>query len=278
MQTVAILGAGELGGTIARTLACRDLVTRIVLIDKAASVAAGKALDIRQSGPLERFETRLEGTDDLTAIMGAAIVVLADEHGAGEWTGDAALQLLGRVQEYSPRSVIIAAGASQRDVLRMAVTERDLAAVRLIGSAPVAATGAARALTAIEACASATDVSLSVIGAPPGWVVAWSEGSIAGSTIVQAMSPAAIGRVEARLRASWPPGAYALASAATAVVHAALTASHRRLSCFVADLEQPRRSRFIALPALLGPGGLQATHMPALGPRERVALDALLGA
>ena len=66
MQTVAILGAGELGGAVGRALACRDLVSRIVFIDKSATVAAGKALDIRQCGPVEGFDTRLDGTEDLT--------------------------------------------------------------------------------------------------------------------------------------------------------------------------------------------------------------------
>ena len=82
MQTVAILGAGELGGAVGRALACRDLVSRIVFIDKSATVAAGKALDIRQSGPVEGFDTRLDGTDDLTSIIGASVVVLADDHDA----------------------------------------------------------------------------------------------------------------------------------------------------------------------------------------------------
>ena len=47
MHTVAILGAGDLGGALARTLATRDAVSHIVLIDEAGAVAAGKALDIR---------------------------------------------------------------------------------------------------------------------------------------------------------------------------------------------------------------------------------------
>ena len=128
MQTVAILGAGELGGAVGRALACRDLVSRIVFIDKSAAVAAGKALDIRQSGPVEGFDTRLDGTDDLTSVIGASVVVLADEHEAGDWTGEAALQLLGRVHAYNPRALIVAAGARQRDVLRLAVTELGLAA------------------------------------------------------------------------------------------------------------------------------------------------------
>lgn len=276
MQTVAILGAGELGGAVGRALACRDFASRIVFIDKSAGVAAGKALDIRQSGPVERFDTRLEGTDDVTSVIGAAVVVLADEHGAGEWTGDAALQLLGLIRDYNPRALIVAAGATQRDVLRLAVTEAGIAPTRAVGSAPTAASGAARALIALEAGCSATDVSLCVVGAPPGWVIAWADGSVAGSPLVRILAPPAVARIEARLRASWPAGPHALGSAAAAVIHAAWTGSHRQFSCFVGDLREPRRSTFIALPVVLGPAGVHRVDVPQLAPREQVALDALL--
>jgi malate dehydrogenase len=276
MQTVAILGAGELGGALGRALACRDLVTRIVFVDKSAAVAAGKALDIRQSGPVEGFDTRLDGTDDLSSVIGASVVVLADEHGSGEWTGDAALQLLNRVHAYNTGALIIAAGATQRDALRLAVIEGGLPPARVVGSAPTAATGAARALVALEAGCSAADVSVSVVGAPPGWVIAWADGSVAGSPLTRVLTPPAIARIEARLRASWPMGPHALGSAATAVIHAARTGSHRQFSCFVGDLREPRRSTFVALPVVLGPAGVRRVDVPQLAPREQVALDALL--
>jgi len=86
MQTIAILGAGAVGGAVARALACLDLVPRITIVDESGAVASGKALDIRQSGPIEGFDTRLDGTEDLTSVIGASVVVLADEHGTGEWT------------------------------------------------------------------------------------------------------------------------------------------------------------------------------------------------
>ena len=63
MSTVAILGAGELGGAIAHALAARGSVSRVLLIDPHGQVAAGKALDIQQAGAITGFHTRLEGTD-----------------------------------------------------------------------------------------------------------------------------------------------------------------------------------------------------------------------
>ena len=79
MSTVAIIGAGDIGAACARALAARDRFQRIVLIDDVA--AAGKALDIQQSGSIDLFHTRLSGTADLTLAISADVCVIADRVG-----------------------------------------------------------------------------------------------------------------------------------------------------------------------------------------------------
>ena len=91
MHTVAILGAGPLGGALARTLAARDAVSRVVLIDAASDVARGKALDIRQAGPVEAYGTAVEGSERIDAVAEADAIVAADRHREGAWSGDPAL-------------------------------------------------------------------------------------------------------------------------------------------------------------------------------------------
>jgi malate dehydrogenase len=276
MQTVAILGAGELGGLTARALACRNAVARIVLVDEAGAVAAGKALDILQSGPLEGFDTRLDGTSDIGTVAGASVIVLADAHGAGEWLRDEGLALVRRAHALSPRSVIVAAGAAQRDLLAACAAEGGVPVARLVGSAPVAASAAARALAALESNRAAPDISVTMVGAPPRWVAVWSAATAAGLPLADLLNAGQLARIDARLRASWPPGPYPLASAAAAVVQAIVTASNRRWCCFVADRARPGRPVFAALPAALGPEGVRSIDLPPLGPRERVALDEVL--
>lgn len=270
MQTVAILGAGELGGAVARSLAAADVARQVVLVDKTASVASGKALDILQSGPIEGFHTRLSGSSE-PAVSGASVVILADEHGGREHTGDAAIALLRRALERSPRAVVVAAGATQLATLEDA---RELAvpSSRLIGSAPLAAQSIACALTAMELDASAADVSMAVVGVPPAWVIAWADATLAGSPLTPLLTPPQTLRIEARVRARWPPGVNALAASATAVVRAIDSGSHRRLTCFVARDGAYERRPFAALPVTLGPGGVVEVHVPPLSARERVAL------
>ena len=52
MPFVAIIGAGPLGGALAHTLAARDRVREVRLIDDDERIAAGKAIDIRQASPV----------------------------------------------------------------------------------------------------------------------------------------------------------------------------------------------------------------------------------
>ena len=73
MATVAIVGAGDIGGACAQALAAHDRVGHILLIDAAANAAAGKALDIQQSGAISGFHARLEATGDESRAIGCAV-------------------------------------------------------------------------------------------------------------------------------------------------------------------------------------------------------------
>lgn len=272
MYQVAIFGAGDLGGALARALAAAGLVGRVTLIDDAHQVAAGKALDIRQSGPIEASDTVVDAAADIDAAGAADVLVLADRFGHGEWNGDAALQLVGRVAARSAAPVIFA-GARQHEVMALAVDELRLPIHRLIGSAPMAASAIARTLAADAAGVSPADVLVPVLGLPPGWVLAWGQATAAGAPL-DGMAPHVAARIEQALAGGWPAGPYSLASAAAAVVHAALTASRRRLSCFVAAPFGGVRPVVFAQQVQLVPGGVASVALPDLTPRQRVALEA----
>ena len=156
MSLVAIIGAGEIGGAVARTLASRARVDAVRLIDDNESVAAGKALDLMQSGPISGSDTRIDGAADLAAAAGASAIVLADPVGSAEWSGEAALALLRRLKTggYLERSVLICAGATQHALMQQGFDELGLSRRRVIGSAPESLASTARALVAIEARAA----------------------------------------------------------------------------------------------------------------------------
>jgi malate/lactate dehydrogenase len=73
----------------------------------------------------------------------------------------------------------------------------------------------------------------------------------------------------------WPPGPYALASAAARVVEALTTGSLRRYTCYVAldPRGEGTRGRVAAMPVRLGMGRIEAVLTPSLSPQERTLLE-----
>jgi malate dehydrogenase len=73
---IALIGAGQIGGTIALLAAQRE-VGEIALHDIAEGVPQGKALDIVQSTPLHGLSAKLWGTnDEASALSGADVVIV----------------------------------------------------------------------------------------------------------------------------------------------------------------------------------------------------------
>jgi malate dehydrogenase len=270
MREVAIIGAGELGGELAHVLARLDLVRTIRLIDANAPLAAGKALDIMQAAPIERYATSVAGGSDPSEAAGAEVIVIADEPG-----DDAGLKLLKRLAISSQRAPIVCAGASHCTLVESGVRERAIGRTRLLGSAPEALSAALRALVALEADTSPQNVALVVLGRPPGHIVVpWEDAAIGGLSAARVLDATARRRLAARAAPLWPPGPYALANAAAAAVKGLLGQSRRQLSVFVGpDESGGRRTRAAALPVRLGRGGIEVVVTPALNVNDQVALD-----
>ena len=72
---IALIGAGNIGGTLAHLIGLKELGD-IVLFDVFGGVAAGKALDIMQSGPVDGFDALMAGGSDYAAIKGADVVIV----------------------------------------------------------------------------------------------------------------------------------------------------------------------------------------------------------
>jgi malate dehydrogenase len=272
---IAILGAGELGATLARLIAGRDLVPRVMLIDDAGEVAAGVALDILQAGAVARFSTQVTGTNDAGAAATATLAVIADRAGHGEWQGDAGLGLLKRLHRVAGGVPIVCGGSSQRDLVERGVRELGISRQRIIGTAPEALASALRSLVALEADGSPADVALTVLGVPPDHIVVpWEEATIGGLELVKRLDPPALRRLERRAKEIWPPGPLALAAAAGKAVEALLERTRHAVSGFTApDDAAGRRARAAAFPLRLGRDGIVAIEQPQLNPHDRIALE-----
>jgi malate dehydrogenase len=273
MSIVAIIGAGPLGSATAHKLANRSRVAEVRLIDPSEEVARGKALDIQQAGPVENFSTRLSAHGSILAAAGAQVVVIADSTSGTEHAGEAGLALLGRLQAAGITAPMVFAGATQRPLIGLVSRELHIGSNRLLGSAPYALASALRALSAVVLDASAVEISLDVFGVPPRHaVIAWHEGTISGQPLTSVMAAHEIAALSSRVNGLWPPGPYALASAAARVAEALCFGSRRRYSCFV----DARRGRIAAMPVELHPGGIKRIIEPSLSSVERTALETAL--
>jgi len=275
MREVAIVGAGELGGAVAHVLARRDAVRSIVLADESGRVAAGKALDIAQAAPVEGFATQVIGTTDLAAVAGSSVVIVAEPTARGPWTTDESLMLLKRLVQTAPRAVFLCASASSRDIVERGVRDLRIDRRRLFGTAPEALAGGVRALVALSANSSPRDVAISVLGIPPSHtVIPWQDATIGGFGLTRRLDEPARRTLAERIARLWPPGPYALASAAAALVEAMAGRSRRTASCFVVnDVGIGTRVRAVALPVRVNAAGIVEVIQPSLSVVEQVALD-----
>jgi malate dehydrogenase len=273
MREVAIVGAGELGGLVAHTIAKHEIARTVRLIDpQRARLAEGKALDIAQAAPLEGFSTSVLGTSELSTAASADLIVFAEPAASSGEAADA-IALLARVRGFAPRLPIVCADSSHLALIERA-DRLGIDRGAILGSAAEALANAVRALVALEANVSASDVVLSVLGVPPSHiVVGWEDASIGGFAATRAISEPARRRLAAKVAALWPPGVYALASAASKVIDA-MARARRIVTCFIApDVSAGRRTRTAALPVRVGPYGVIDVELPELSAGERVALD-----
>jgi malate/lactate dehydrogenase len=274
MLEVAIIGAGEIGGMLAHLLVRRALAGSVRLIDEAGRAAEGQALDIAQAASIEGSATTIVGSTEPSDAAGAAICVIADRRSSGEWAGDDGLLLLKRLTRSTPGPFIVCAGAEQRELVERGVRELFIPRTQIIGSAPEGFAAAARAIVALELDASPRDVTLSVIGVPPDRIViGWEDASVAGWAMTRVISEPVRRRLTERIGALWPPGPFALASAASKVIEAVAGHAQTVTICFVApDDSSGTRRRTAALPVKFGPSGVDVV-LPPLGVAEQVALD-----
>src|SRR5688500_13643305 len=75
-RRVTVVGAGNVGSNTARRIAEKNLADEVVMTDIVEGLPQGLALDINQSAPVEKLETRVIGTNDYADTAGSDVVVI----------------------------------------------------------------------------------------------------------------------------------------------------------------------------------------------------------
>ena len=76
MKKISLIGAGQIGGTLAHLIGIKELVDEVVLFDVASGIAKGKALDIAQSSSVDGFNVKFSGTDDYKDIKDSDVIII----------------------------------------------------------------------------------------------------------------------------------------------------------------------------------------------------------
>ena len=74
-RKISLIGAGQIGGTLAHIIALKNL-GNIVLFDVAEGIAKGKALDIAQSSGVSAFDVNITGTSNYNDIKNSDVVII----------------------------------------------------------------------------------------------------------------------------------------------------------------------------------------------------------
>ncbi len=74
-KKISLIGSGNIGGTLAHLFAMKELGD-VMLFDIAEGIPQGKALDLQQSGPVESFDVKVEGTNNYSDLKDSDVVVV----------------------------------------------------------------------------------------------------------------------------------------------------------------------------------------------------------
>ena len=171
-KKIALIGAGQIGGTLALLAASKELGD-IVLFDVQEGIGAGKALDLSQSAPVEGFNATLKGTTSYQDIAGADVVsVTAGVPRKPGMSRDDLLEINLKVMEqvgagiakYAPDAFVICI-TNPLDAMVWALQKfSGLPTAKVIGMAGVLDSSRFRFFIADELKVSVEDVSAFVLG------------------------------------------------------------------------------------------------------------------
>jgi malate dehydrogenase len=76
VKKISLIGAGQIGGTVAHLIGIKELANEVVLFDVASGIAKGKALDIAQSSSVDGFDVKFSGTDNYEDIKNSDVIIV----------------------------------------------------------------------------------------------------------------------------------------------------------------------------------------------------------
>ena len=207
---VTIVGSGFYGSTTALRVAEADIVDEVVMVDIIEDKPQGLALDMMQCRPIERFETRITGSNSYDATAGSDVCVitagLPRKPGMSRMdllevnakiVGDVTRQLV----DHSPATVLIVVSNPLDEMTALAAAASGLPRSRVMGQAGMLDTARFRHFVAERLGVPTSAVTALTLGSHGDTMVPVpSQSSVDGKPLTDVLDPSAIDEIVQRTR------------------------------------------------------------------------------
>ncbi|MEM1117893.1 MAG: malate dehydrogenase [Bacteroidota bacterium] len=170
---LTVVGAGNVGATVAECVARMDIVQHIALIDINAGVAQGKALDLMEAAPIHGFDTVIEGSDQYDVTAGSDVTVITaglprkpgmSRDDLLKVNSDIVSSVTEQVAAQSPNTILIVVSNPLDVMTYVAYMTSGFPSQRVMGMAGVLDTARYRAFLKMELGVSVRDINAMLLG------------------------------------------------------------------------------------------------------------------
>lgn len=294
---VTIVGAGNVGATCATWIASKELAD-VVLIDVMGDFAAGKALDLVESGPVLGFDLNIVGGSNYEQTADSDVVVITagvprkKDPVTGKFPSrdelvktnqDIVGEVTRQVAKYSPNSILIIVSNPLDAMCHVAFHESGFPAERVIGQAGALDTARYKTFIAMELGVSVRDVHGIVLGGHGDTMVPLPRHtSIAGIPITELIAQDKLDAIIDRTRKGGGEivgllgysGFYAPAAGTVEMIESIVRDQKRVIpSAVLLSGEYGYKGLYIGVPAILGKKGVEKIIEMQLNDEEKQMLE-----
>jgi len=291
-KKITIVGAGNVGATLAQRVAERDYAD-IVLVDVIEGLPQGKALDLLEAGPVLGYDSLIIGTNSYEETANSDIVVITSglARKPGMSRDDLVLknqeivsQVTRSVVEHSPNCIIIMVTNPLDAMAQLAFKVSGFPRQRVVGMAGVLDTARFRTFIAQELGVSVRDVAAYVLGGHGDTMVPLARSSTVAGVPLPQLLPAE--RIEQIVQRTRDGGAEIVKLLGTGSAYYAPSASiNQMIEAIVFDKKQIMpcsvylqgeygiHDLFVGVPVKLGAGGVEQIVHIELTEQERAQLQ-----
>jgi malate dehydrogenase len=291
-KKVTVVGAGNVGATVAQQCAQKELAD-VAMVDIVEGVPQGKALDLMQAGPIERYNSKLVGSNtyDITDDSDIVVITAGLPRKPGMSRDDLLLknasivkEVVEQVAKRSPNSIIIVVSNPLDAMAHLALQVSGFPKHRVLGMAGVLDSARFRTFIAEALNVSVDNTHAFVLGGHGDEMVPLARYStVAGIPITELFSPEKLEAIIQRTRkgggeivALLKTGSayYAPGSSVVEMIDAILKDKKKIRPCAAyLEGEYGVQGLFLGVPVKLGSHGIESIMEIKLLPEEQTMLN-----